>query len=136
MANQVHKLEFREQPRAESAPPASSFPAFPVSWYFFGAVVELKPGPVTRELFGQRLVAFRTESGKVAVLDARCSHLGTDLGRGCVVGEAIRCPYHHWEFGTDGRCTHIPASAEIPAFARQRVFPVAQRLGYFFVFNA
>jgi nitrite reductase/ring-hydroxylating ferredoxin subunit len=90
---------------------------------------------VTRELFGHRLVAFRSESGKVSVLDARCAHLGTDLGRGCVIGESIRCPYHHWEFGLDGRCSRIPASADIPAFARQRVFPTAQRHGYLFVFN-
>lgn len=136
MANPVHTLVFREQPHAEVAPPASSFPVYPVSWYFFGAVAELKRGPVSRELFGQRLVAFRTRSGALAVLDARCSHLGTDLGRGCVVGEAIRCPYHHWEFGADGKCSHIPASAEIPAFARQRSFPVAERHGYLFVFNA
>src|SRR5262245_9267595 len=119
MANQLHTLAFREQPLAESAPPASSFPAAPVSWYFFGTAAEVSKGPVTRELFGQRLVAFQTESGRLSVMDARCAHMGTDLGRGCVVGEAIRCPYHHWEFSADGRCSHIPASAEIPAFARQ-----------------
>ena len=136
MANPLHTVAFRDPSLAEAAPPASSFPNAPVSWYFFGAVAELNQGPVTREICGQRMVAFRTSNGQVAVLDARCSHLGTDLGRGCVVGESIRCPYHHWSFGTDGRCVNIPASAEIPAFARQRVFPVAQRHGYLFVFNA
>jgi nitrite reductase/ring-hydroxylating ferredoxin subunit len=117
------------------APAAASFPKYPVSWYYFSELRELNGGPVTREMFGQRLVAFRTASGNVSVIDARCCHLGTDLGKGQVVGEAIQCPYHHWEFGTDGHCTRIPASDAIPAFARQRCYPTAQRHGFLFVFN-
>lgn len=119
----------------EQAPPSTSFPAYPVSWYFFGTVAELRTGPVSRDMFGQRLVAFRTSRGRLAVLEARCSHLGADLGCGRVVGEALQCPFHHWEYGADGRCTHIPASPEIPEFACQRSFPVAERHGCVFVFN-
>jgi hypothetical protein len=70
----------------------------------------------------------------VAVIDAVCSHLGADLGRGRVVGEAVRCPYHNWEYGTDGRCVRIPAQAEVPAFARQASYAVAERHGYVFFF--
>ena len=121
--------------RSVPAPSAASFPAYPVSWYFFGALEELRGGPVTKELFGQRLVAFRTAGGRVSVLDSRCCHLGTDLGRGQVVGESIQCPYHHWEFGADGCCTRIPAGGEIPTFARQRCYPAEERHGYLFVFN-
>ena len=122
-------------PTITLAPAAGAFPAFPVSWYFFGSLAELEQGPVSKEIFGQRLVAFRTERGVVRIMDARCSHFGTDLGKGYVVGEAIQCPYHHWEFGTDGHCTHIPAGDPIPAFARQRCYPSAERHGYLFVFN-
>jgi nitrite reductase/ring-hydroxylating ferredoxin subunit len=125
----------RTSSRSERPPDGAGFPEYPVSWYYFGRVGELQNGPVSRELFGHRLVAFRTELGKVNILDARCCHLGTDLGRGKVVGEGIQCPYHHWEFGSDGICTHIPAGGEIPAFARQRSFPTAIRHGYLFVFN-
>ena len=122
-------------PAVPLAPPAENFPAFPVSWYFFCAVRELRRGPVSRDLFGQRLVAFLTESGRCAVLEARCAHLGADLGCGRVRGEVIQCRFHHWEYGPDGRCTRIPADPKIPAFARQRSFPVAERHGNLFVFN-
>jgi len=108
---------------------------YPRSWYFFCAVPELEHGPVSRDLFGQRLVVFRTDSGRIAALEARCSHLAADLGCGRVVGEAIRCPFHHWEYGIDGKCTHIPASHEIPGFAKQQNFPVQERHGYLYVFN-
>ena len=119
-----------------AAPSAELFPAYPVSWYWFCHSRELHRRPLSRELLGRRLVAFRTVSGKVAVLDARCSHLGADLGRGCVVGEAIRCPFHNWEYGTDGRCVRIPVTDAIPPTARQAVFPALERHGHVFFFNA
>ena len=85
-------------------------------------------------MLGRRLVAFRGASGKVSVLDGHCAHLGADLGEGCIVGEALRCPFHSWEYGADGRCTHIPGLADIPAFARQTAYPVQERHGYVFFF--
>ncbi len=86
-------------------------------------------------MLGRRLVAFRTASGRFAVLDAHCAHLGADLGGGCVVGESIRCPFHNWEYGTDGRCTRIPITTSIPITARQASYPVVERHGFVFVFN-
>ncbi len=118
-----------------AAPVAELFPAHPVSWYLFCHSRELRRGPLSREMLGRRVVAFRTANGKVAVLDARCSHLGTDLGRGCVVGEAIRCPFHNWEYGTDGRCVRIPVTDAIPPTARQAAFPAVERHGHVFFFN-
>jgi nitrite reductase/ring-hydroxylating ferredoxin subunit len=117
------------------APPPERFPTYPVSWYLFGAARQLRGGPVSREMLGRRLVAFRTASGRVAVLDGQCSHFGADLGRGCVVGESLRCPFHHWEYGVDGRCTRIPATPNVPAHARQTSYPAVERHGFVFFFN-
>jgi phenylpropionate dioxygenase-like ring-hydroxylating dioxygenase large terminal subunit len=117
------------------APSAEKFPAFPVSWYLFGSANELDRGPISKDLFGRRLAAFRTAAGDIVVLDARCCHLGSDLGRGRVVDDALECPFHNWRFGADGRCRHIPASQNIPAFARQTSYPVVERNGLLFVFR-
>ncbi len=111
------------------------FAEYPVSWYLFGDQRELARGPITKFFLGRRLVAFKTQSGQVAVLDAVCSHLAADLGGGDVVGECIRCPYHHWQYDTDGQCTHIPATKNIPTFARQRRYPAVVRHGQIFFFN-
>src|SRR5262245_19652127 len=108
---------------AEQAPLPEQFPAYPVSWYVFCASRDLRRGPTSRDLCGRRMVAYRTDGGRACVLDAHCSHLGADLGRGCVVGEAIRCPFHHWEYGPDGECTRIPVTSEIPTTARQAAYP-------------
>jgi phenylpropionate dioxygenase-like ring-hydroxylating dioxygenase large terminal subunit len=117
------------------APSAELFPAYPTSWYLFCRSRELNRRPLTRDLLGRRVVAYRTASGRVAVLDGRCGHLGADLGRGCVVGEALQCPFHHWEYGPDGRCVRIPVTDAIPPTARQAVFPAVERHGFVFFFN-
>ncbi len=117
------------------APAASRFTAYPATWYVFCAARDLARGPVSKDMLGRRLVAFRGANGRVAVLDACCSHLGADLGRGEVVGDSIQCPYHHWRYGADGFCTHIPTTTEIPEFACQVAYPAQEQLGYVFFFN-
>jgi aminopyrrolnitrin oxygenase len=111
------------------------FSAAPAAWYFFGRARELRRGPVTKDLLGRRLVAYLTNVGQPVVIDARCSHLSADLGRGLIVGDCIRCPFHHWEYGPDGTCRRIPGEEHIPAFARQAAYPVAMRHGLLFFFN-
>lgn len=122
-------------PELVQAPLAERFPTYPIAWYLFGESRELRDRPVSKDLLGRRLTAFRTASGSVAVLDARCSHLRADLGNGCVVGETIQCPYHHWRYGSDGRCVHIPAGVAIPDFARQGSYAAVERHGLVFFFN-
>jgi len=117
------------------APPIDQIPAVPASWYLFGTSREVRRGPVSKQMIGRSLVGFRTESGTAAVLDARCSHLGADLGEGCVVGETIECPFHGWRYGTDGCAGYIPGGTEPPAFARQASYPTIERHGLLFFFN-
>jgi nitrite reductase/ring-hydroxylating ferredoxin subunit len=119
----------------EQAPLPARFPDYPVSWYVFCTSRDLRRGPLSRDLCGRRMVAFRTAGRRVCVLDARCSHLGADLGRGCVVGEAIQCPFHQWEYGPVGECTRIPVAPDIPPTARQAVYAAMERHGFVFVFN-
>ncbi|HBI44617.1 MAG TPA: hypothetical protein DDY78_17470 [Planctomycetales bacterium] len=116
------------------APAPELMPAYPASWFLFGLASEFRRGPVSRDLLGQRLVAFRTASGKPVVLDARCAHLGADLGEGCVIGEEVQCAFHNWRYKPDGRCSSAPNAPEA-AWARLRSYPTVERHGYLFFFN-
>src|SRR5262249_24437938 len=120
---------------AMTAPPADRFPIYPASWYLFGESRELAGQPLTKRVLGRDLVAFRTSRGSVSVLDAHCSHLGADLGCGRVVGDAIQCPFHNWQYAADGQCIAIPGARRTPSFARQHRYPVEERHGYVFFFN-
>lgn len=119
-----------------SEPPLEErFTRYPASWYLFCESREVGGRPLSKSLFGKRVVVFRTASGRLSALDARCSHMGADLGQGEVIGEELACPYHHWRYGCHGSCTHIPNADGIPRFARQRSYPVQERHGLIFVFN-
>ena len=117
------------------APSSDQFPAYPASWYLFGESRELARGPVSKSLLGRQLVAFRGADGAATVMDARCAHMGADLGCGHVENGAIVCPYHEWRYGADGVCTHAAGLEQPPRFARQRTFPAVERHGCVFFFH-
>jgi len=90
---------------------------------------------VAGDFLDRRLAAFRTRSGHIGILDARCQHLGADLAQGRVVDECLECPFHNWQYATDGQCKKIPQSQTIPAFGRQKSYPVEVRHGLVFMWN-
>jgi nitrite reductase/ring-hydroxylating ferredoxin subunit len=91
-------------------------PPIPNGWFQIAYSNEIKPGDVKPlRYFGKDLVIWRSEEGELSVLDAFCPHLGAHLGHGGQVkGNSIECPFHAWQFGTDGRCTAVPYAKHVP----------------------
>ena len=105
------------------------------TWYAVALSSELDGGPRGADLFGERVVVYRDSQGEPVVLSARCPHMGADLALGDVVGDDIRCTFHHFCFGPTGACTSIPSGDRIPAAARVTSFPAAERWGMVWAFN-
>jgi phenylpropionate dioxygenase-like ring-hydroxylating dioxygenase large terminal subunit len=108
------------------------------NWYPVVMSADLAEGEVTTVPFlGDLVTIFRAESGTVQALSPYCAHLGADLGLGEVVGETVQCPFHHWCYGGDGRCVHIPATptAPIPNGAQVFAYPTAEKWGIVWVYN-
>jgi phenylpropionate dioxygenase-like ring-hydroxylating dioxygenase large terminal subunit len=103
-------------------------PDFPMGWWSLARSHELQVGEVKAvSALDRDLVLYRTRSGAVRVHDAYCPHLGAHLGiNGRVVGEAIQCPFHGWQFGADGACQHIPYCEDIPARAKVNNWPTSE----------
>ncbi len=95
-------------------------PPIPNGWFQVAYSDEIKPGDVKPlKYFGDDLVIWRSEEGELSVLDAFCPHLGAHLGHGGKVkGGSIECPFHAWQFGTDGRCTAVPYAEHVPRKAK------------------
>lgn len=109
---------------------------FTQSWYPVCMSRELPNGKILGTSFlDGRIVVFRGESGKVQALSAYCPHLGADLAAGTVVGDAIRCAFHHWEFNQDGSCLRTGPGDPTPPGACLFHFPTQERFGMIWVFN-
>jgi phenylpropionate dioxygenase-like ring-hydroxylating dioxygenase large terminal subunit len=113
------------------------YPANPNGWFRVAYADELAPGEVRPlEYFGTDLVLFRAAGGEAHVLDAFCAHLGAHLGHGGAVdGDGIRCPFHAWKWGGDGRCLDIPYAKKVPARATLRSWPVREKNGLILVWH-
>jgi phenylpropionate dioxygenase-like ring-hydroxylating dioxygenase large terminal subunit len=113
------------------------FHPYPNGWFRLAYSQEIEPGEVkTLERFGQELVLYRTEAGEARVIEPHCPHLGAHLGfGGRVEGEELRCPFHHWKFGTDGKCTEIPYAKRIPPKAKLNSWPTVEKNGLVLVYH-
>lgn len=127
-------------PASTSAHPATGAPGdhrFPRGWFVVAWSGELPPGAVKPlHYFDRHMVLFRTETGRAAVLDAHCPHLGAHLGYGGkVVGEGVVCPFHAWRFDANGTCVEVPYATRIPGRACLRPWPTVERNGAIFVWH-
>jgi len=110
-------------------------PEFPMGWFSVSRSQELLVGDVKQvQAFDRELALYRTRSGVAVLQDAYCPHLGAHLGiEGRVVGESIRCPFHGWRFGCDGKCEEIPYCDEIPGRAKIRTWNTQEKNGEIYI---
>ncbi len=108
----------------------------PEGWYAIALSSEVGlDRPTGAPFLGGRVVIYRDPSGAPVVLTSRCPHMGADLALGTVSGETIRCAYHHFQFGRDGRCTAIPSEGAIPTAARVHAYPAVEHYGLIWIWN-
>lgn len=124
---------------------------YPRGWFMIAEASELDTHrPLAVRFFGKDFALYRGRaSGRVVLLDAYCPHMKTHLaapnktsyviqdGMGTnVEGDGIRCPYHAWRFGPDGKCDDIPYhKGEIPAAACVKSWTVVESLGAVWVWH-
>jgi nitrite reductase/ring-hydroxylating ferredoxin subunit len=82
--------------------------------------------PVRLKLLGEDLVAFRTTSGRPAVLDTWCPHRNANLFWGRNEEDGLRCVYHGWKFDADGACVDMPSEPPRSRFAERIKQPAYQ----------
>lgn len=109
---------------------------FRQSWYAVCRSDELpRCGVLGRPFLDGRVAVFRGADGVAQVTSAYCPHIGADLGLGTVVGNSLRCAFHHWQFDRAGRCERTGIGDPAPPTARLFNFPTVEKFGVVWAFN-
>lgn len=102
------------------------------AWYAIASSAEVGRHLLAREVLGQSLVLYRTESGSAVALRDRCAHRFAPLSMGGLVGDSVQCLYHGMQYDCSGNCVRIPGQERIPPTARVQHFPAQERYGLVF----
>ncbi|KAH6789100.1 Pheophorbide a oxygenase family protein with Rieske 2Fe-2S domain-containing protein [Perilla frutescens var. frutescens] len=80
-------------------------------WYPVAFSADLKDDTmVPIDCFEEPWVLFRGKDGKPGCVRNSCAHRACPLDLGSVNEGRIQCPYHGWEYSTDGKCEKMPST--------------------------
>jgi NADPH-dependent 2,4-dienoyl-CoA reductase/sulfur reductase-like enzyme/nitrite reductase/ring-hydroxylating ferredoxin subunit len=89
---------------------------------------DLPEGRMLAGHVGKEAVLLARTGGEVFAIGAKCTHYGGPLAEGLMVGDTVRCPWHHACFSLrTGEALHAPAFAPVSCWA------IEQRDGRIFV---
>jgi len=88
-------------------------------------------------ILGEDLVLFRDKTGRVGLLEDRCSHRGASLVYGRVEERGIACAYHGWLYDVEGNCLETPpepAESKFRLTIKQKAYPVKKFIGLYWAY--
>lgn len=104
----------RKKPRKSlnvSGPVEPYNPRLKNFWYPVAFTTDLKDDTmIPIECFEEPWVIFRGKDGKPGCVQNTCAHRACPLDLGSVNEGRITCPYHGWEYSTDGKCEKMPST--------------------------
>jgi 5,5'-dehydrodivanillate O-demethylase len=77
-------------------------------WWPVAISAHLQDKPTYIRVLGEDLVLYRNAAGHPAILGAKCAHRRANLCLGNVEKDGLRCRYHGWLYGNDGRVLQTP----------------------------
>ncbi|HEV7662959.1 MAG TPA: Rieske 2Fe-2S domain-containing protein [Chloroflexota bacterium] len=93
---------------------------------------EVDGAPLRVRLLGENLIAFRSSTGQVGLLQNHCPHRGASLFFGRNEEAGLRCVYHGWKFAIDGTCVDMPnepAESDFRTKVQAVAYPCVERGG-------
>ena len=116
--------------------PLGEAPTFPRScWWVAARSTDIGRELTPVRVAGLDLVLYRTNEGRVVVLDDACPHRWMPLSSGVLEGDTVRCGYHGVAFDSTGSCIEVPSQDRIPGRMCVRSRPVVERFKWVWVWT-
>lgn len=110
----------------------------PKGWYAIATAEQLKDRrPLALTCLGNDLVIWKARDGKLVAMYDRCPHRSAQLSQGSITqdGCAIACPFHGFEFASDGHCRLIPETGASAANLGVNTIPVEEKHGFIWLWH-
>uniref|UniRef100_A0A0E0MAX0 Rieske domain-containing protein n=1 Tax=Oryza punctata TaxID=4537 RepID=A0A0E0MAX0_ORYPU len=101
-----------QRPSLDVSGPVQPYnPSLKNFWYPVAFSSDLKDNTmVPIDCFEEQWVIFRGKDGRPGCVQNTCAHRACPLHLGSVSEGRIQCPFHGWEYSTDGKCEKMPAT--------------------------
>ncbi len=107
-------------------------------WHPIEKSCELGDVPKRIKILDEDLVLFRAKSGELGLVRPHCPHRGASLEFGIPDSGGIRCCYHGWLIGVDGRVLEAPAESPDSPYNTGKLshgaYPVREYEGLIFAY--
>jgi phenylpropionate dioxygenase-like ring-hydroxylating dioxygenase large terminal subunit len=109
----------------------------PNQWYAILESNEIKKGKIVGVMrMGEKMVAWRDTKGDLSVMIDKCPHRGVAFSVGKLAGDCIRCPFHGFEYDTNGNCKLVPANGRVsepPKALHVHSYQVREEHGFVYI---
>jgi phenylpropionate dioxygenase-like ring-hydroxylating dioxygenase large terminal subunit len=108
----------------------------PSGWYVVGTPREFRGRrPHTVRRFGVDWVLWRNSSQQWILQSDRCPHRGARLSQGEFThrngnGKCITCPFHGFEFDSEGECVHVPETGKAAPGLKLQTIHLVEKHGF------
>ena len=85
-------------------------------WTPVAKAADCPPGSSLELVAGGRIIALFNVEGTFHALDGVCPHQGGPLGKGCLSGAIVTCPWHGWQFDVRTGQHQLSARLKHPRF--------------------
>lgn len=106
-------------------------------WYAVLSSKEVpRKGLVGVRRLGEKLAFWRDEKGNVSCIIDKCCHRGASLSAGKIVDGQVQCPFHGFQYDSEGKVKLIPAngrSSEVAEQYRVQAYKATDLYGFIWV---
>jgi len=112
-------------------------PNCPKSWHFVGNSDQFTNKKAKAvKIYKQEYLVYRDTTGKLVAMKNACPHMGARLSDGKISGDNVVCPFHEWSFNSEGNNETVPFNNCKLRNVKAATYPIEERHGLVFVFNA
>ena len=105
-------------------------------WHAVATSDSLDSEVLSVRLLSKNFVLWRTPGGEVGAALDSCPHRQAPLSKGTLEEGCLRCPYHGWLFGDNGRCLEVPSAKKglsVPPKANLEFLNAQEKYGLIWV---